>query len=126
MANFSAMRYLHTVRCCLPCSFSAKKKIMEQVRHHIDHYLIENPSANYHNLIERFGEPQIIASSYVDEMESSDILNSMRIKRSIVKIISGAAVLALVVWMLYAVASFAYVADQSDGTIETYIELSEQ
>lgn len=125
MVNFSAMRYLYKVRCCLPCPFRMKEKIMEQVKHNVENYLMENPSVNYQNLVDRFGEAQQIASAYLDEMESGSIVETIRIKRSIVKIIAGAVALALTIWLFYAVACFIYVADQSDGTIETYIEILE-
>lgn len=125
MTNFAVFRYLHHISTNLPCSRKTKKRILGHVRHDVMEYIAEHPSVGYSELIDRFGEPKLIASAYVDEMESDAIVEIMRIKRSIMKVIIGVAALTLTIWLVYVGAVFLYVQDQCDGTIETYIETLE-
>ena len=98
MVNFSAMRYIHQVKQCMPSPFRMKKKIMERVKHNVKEYLVENPSANYQNLVDRFGSPNQIAASYVDEQSAAELLSALRIKRKISAIVAAAVIGVVMMW----------------------------
>lgn len=99
MVSFCAMRYVHQVRHCMPCPFRMKKKIMERVKHNVKEYLAENSSANYQDLVDRFGTPQQIALSYVDDQNTAELLLTLRIKRKILRIVVATAILMVTMWV---------------------------
>lgn len=123
MVNFAVARYLHYISTKLPCSRKIKKKIIEHVKQDVMEFIAEHPSVGYSELIDRFGEPKLIASAYVDEMNSDDIVDGMRIKRSIMKVIIGAAAVALAIWLVAVFGAYLHTIDQVDGTVETYVEI---
>lgn len=61
----------------------------------------DHPSADYEHLVARFGSPEQIAATYVDEMESGELINSLRIKRKILCLVVGAVIMALIIWLGY-------------------------
>lgn len=98
MANFAVMCYLFQVRRYLPCSGKTKNQIMAQIRNNVSAYAAENPSVSHASLIERFGSPRQIASMYIDERETSEILNALRIKQKILGAVIAAAAVMVTLW----------------------------
>ena len=123
MINFAWFRYLLHISTNMPCSRKTKKRILGHVWHDVMEFIAENPSVGYSELIDRFGEPKLIASAYVDEMDSDDIVDGMRMKRSIMKVIIGAAAVALAIWLVAVFGAYFHTIDQVDGTVETYVEI---
>lgn len=101
-------RYLREVKSWLPCGGKMKKEILGKISGTVSGYLTENRGGDYGALVARFGTPQQIASAYVDELETPELLNSLRIRRRIVKIVSGTALVVIILWVGVVAASFAY------------------
>ncbi len=53
---------------------------------------------SYAHIVERFGSPKQIVSSYISEMETSELLNQMRIRKKMVQIFSIVALFVLALW----------------------------
>lgn len=104
----AARRYLREVKSWLPCGGKMKKEIMGKIGGTVGAYLTEHPEGDYGALVARFGTPQQIASAYVDELETPELLNSLRIRRQIVKIVSVTALVVIILWAGVVATSFAY------------------
>lgn len=122
MINFSAMRYLHRVRCCLPCPFKMKKKIMEPVKHNVENYLLENQFVNYQNLVDRFGEPQQIACAFIDAEGAQQIVRNMHIRKGVICIVAATALAIVVIWAGAVGAAIAGFFDSTHGITYVYVD----
>lgn len=106
--DIAARRYLREVRSWLPCAGKMKKEVLGKIGGTVGDYLAENPNGDYAALVARFGTPQQIASAYVDEMETPELLHSLRIRRRVVAIVSAAALAVVILWAGVVAVSFAY------------------
>lgn len=121
-ANAALNRYCWDVRSCLPCSGKLKRQILAEIRERVSAYLEQDPDADYKTIAAQFGTPQQIASAYVDEMETPELLHSLRIRRRIVKIISAAAAAMLMLWAGGMMLVTIKAANNLDGYCEVAIE----
>lgn len=94
-ANSLCRRYCRKVRQWLPGTEKLKNRIIHEIQQSVLSFLSEAPGATYAEIEARFGLPQVIASSYIDEMDTALLLKEIRIKRKIVKIIFFTALTAL-------------------------------
>lgn len=98
-------RYVRAVSTFLPCSGKRKKPWLADLRAQAESYVAEGGDAAA--LEQRFGTPQQMAFSYVDEMPTADLLAELHIRRRLVAVtvIALAAALAILaaalVWQQY-------------------------
>lgn len=98
-------RYVRAVSGFLPCSGKRKKPWLADLRAQAESYVAEGGDAAA--LEQRFGTPQQMAFSYVDEMPTADLLAELHIRRRLVAVtaITLAAALAILaaalVWQQY-------------------------
>ena len=92
--------YYRQVATWLPCGGRLKKQLMNSITATVDGYLAEHPEADFAALQARFGTPQQIASAFVDEMETDELLNALRVRRRIVKIVLLCAAAAVAIWAI--------------------------
>lgn len=100
MVQRDVKRYCREVRGWLPCSLKQKKKILGKMRENLARYLEEDPLANYSAIVARFGTPQQIAAAYVDEMGTPELLNDLRIKRKIIRIVATVGIAFVLLWAI--------------------------
>lgn len=98
MKNRDARRYLRETRGWLPCSLRLKRNILGKIRENISRFLEEDPAADYNAIVARFGTPQQIASAYVDEMGTMELLQNLRIKRKLVRIVAAVGITVVLLW----------------------------
>lgn len=122
MSNKHVKRYLRQVRICLPCGRRIRNRILNQVYNNLRLYVGEDASVDYDVIVERFGEPQQIASAYIEEMDTPDLLNHLQIRQKIVQSIVVAALVCVMIWLLTAGMVYMKGVSAVTGTIETYIE----
>ena len=96
--NRAARRYLRNVKDWLPCSGKLKREIMARIKNVLDDYLAEHPDADFVELSHRFGLPKQIASSYVEEMDTEELLHNLRIRRRILGIVTCTALIVITLW----------------------------
>lgn len=109
--NRPARRYLRQTAGWLPCAGSMKRKMLGEIRETLREFLEENPGADYPAITVRFGSPGQIAAAYVDEAETGELLNRLRLRRRIVSIACAAAIACVTIWagaMAYMVNSDAH------------------
>lgn len=103
--NWYIRRYVRAVSGFLPCSGKRKKPWLADLRAQAESYVAEGGDAAA--LEQRFGTPQQMAFSYVDEMPTADLLAELHIRRRLVTVttIALAAALAILaaalVWQQY-------------------------
>lgn len=103
--NWYIRRYVRAVSTFLPCSGKRKKPWLADLRAQAESYIAEGGDAAA--LEQRFGTPQQMAFSYVDEMPTADLLAELHIRRRLVAVtaITLAAALAILaaalVWQQY-------------------------
>lgn len=93
-----ARRYLRQTGSWLPCAGSMKRKMLGEIRETLLEFLAENPDADYPAITARFGAPGQIAAAYVDEAETGELLNRMRLRRRVVSIACAAAIAVVSIW----------------------------
>lgn len=92
--------YCRAVKSWLPCDRKQKRRILEKIRLDVAGYLEENPDADIAAIQARFGTPQAIASAYVDDLDTAQLLHSLRIRKRIVSIIATTMAAILLTWAL--------------------------
>lgn len=103
--NWYIRRYVRAVSTFLPCSGKRKKPWLADLRAQAESYVAEGGDAAA--LEQRFGTPQQMAFTYVDEMPTADLLAELHIRRRLVAVttITLAAALAILaaalVWQQY-------------------------
>lgn len=90
--------YCRAVKSWLPCDAKQKRRILEKIRLDVTGYLEENPDADIAAIQARFGTPQTIASAYVDDMDTAQLLHSLRVRKRIVTIVAAAMAVILLTW----------------------------
>ena len=122
MDHRNVRRYLRSVWKLLPGKIKEKRTVICQVRDNLMQFMEEEPFADYETIVARFGTPKQIASAYLDEMDTAELMKSLRVKRRIL----GAGTLGVALGLLICLitAALVYVEGVKDvtGTIETSIE----
>lgn len=92
------LRYLWEVREELPGNRRQKKQILSRVESSVQDFVIENPHVDYATITQRFGTPQQIAASYIEEMSTPELTQQLRIRKTIVRIVAVTALMAVLLW----------------------------
>lgn len=96
--NKKLKKYYRSIRSWLPCSGKLKKKILGEIHSTIETYQAENPDADFADIEKRYGSPKQIAASYIDEMETGELLWDLRIRRRVVRTVTAAVAAAVILW----------------------------
>lgn len=105
-----ARKYCRSVRSFLPCSIKQRRLILSEIKSNVSAYLEDNPSADSAEIENRFGQPGHIATAYVDEMGTEELLKQLRIRKKIITVICACAALALLIWA--SVVTIAFIENQ--------------
>jgi len=116
--NRSAKKYLRHVRSMLPSFIRMKKRIMVQIQDEVYSYSEQNPNSDYKALLCRFGEPEVIAASYIESMGTAEVLKRMRIRKWILSAVSAVLAFVVLTW----VATVSYEIIKNERNDEGYTE----
>lgn len=117
--NWYIRRYVRAVSTFLPCSGKRKKPWLADLRAQAESYVAEGGDAAA--LEQRFGTPQQMAFSYVDEMPTADLLAELHIRRRLVAVTAITLAAALAIYIAVLVWQAYLVYDNLNGWTETYI-----
>lgn len=117
--NWYIRRYVRAVSTFLPCSGKRKKPWLADLRAQAESYVAEGGDAAA--LEQRFGTPQQMAFSYVDEMSTADLLAELHIRRRLVAVTAITLAAALAVYVAVLVWQAYLVYDRFNGWSETYV-----
>lgn len=122
--NKELLRYYRDIKQWLPCSHGRKKRILSDIQQTVNGYLAEHPGTDMQAILQRLGTPHQIASTYIDEMGTLELLQHLRQNRKIRKIVIislsalvAAWVIALTITVASAVNSFSGYIDPGYITI---------
>lgn len=101
LTNKAARRYLRQVRQLLPCSRSMKDKITGPLQGSLKEFLKERPEADTETLQLRFGTPESIAASCLENTDTADVLLRLRVRRRVMAAIIAAVIVLLASWCGY-------------------------
>lgn len=119
------MRYLWEIRWRMPCSGKQKDLILSRVEASVRDYVSNRHDANYHVICSRFGTPEQVASSYLEEMDTEELMEKFRIRKNIIAIIAVAAFSAVLLWAWGVGLALAENRDYAEGYFEEkVIEIS--
>lgn len=96
--NIHLLRYLWEVREELPGNRRQKKQILSRVESSVQDFVIENSHVDYATITQRFGTPQQIAASYIEEMSTPELTQQLRIRKTIVRIVAATALVLVLLW----------------------------
>ena len=99
MHNAQERRYLREIQESLPCTGKVKRGITRKINGMIDDAMLDESDLTYEMLVKRFGTPQQIASSYVDEMDTPELLRKLRIKKKVFAVVCATAAIILAIWI---------------------------
>ena len=100
--------------------------ILSRVEESLRGYVTENPDADYAALIARFGSPRQIAESSLSQMEGSEVLRNLHIRKRILRIILVAASLLVIIRLAFlTVAYIDHLNDMGGYAVVEIIEVEE-
>lgn len=91
-------RYYRNIWSWLPCSQQQKSVILKSITCNIENFVLSNPSADFAEIENHFGSPQQIASSYVEDMNTPELLHALRTRKRIVVVVMAVVLSALLIW----------------------------
>lgn len=89
-------------------------------------YAERNPHGGYDAIVARFGEPEQIAASYLEELDISDLKRQLSIRKGILCVTLAAGIIGVGIWasvVLYALHEYG---DAMPGYIEVTVEVEER
>lgn len=119
--DWQLRRYYRQIRKLLPCTGRVKRRIVGEISDGIERYLADNPGADYPMVVEKFGTPQQIAFTCVDEMDTTVLLNGLQIKKRIFTSILCGIMAAVAIWLVFAGVALMHNFAQIDGNIKITI-----
>ena len=99
--NKQVKDYLKQIRSHLPCSRKERKQIMAGISNEVNLYLEQEPDSGTEELWARFGAPEAIAASCVEEMGISEIMKRLQQRKRILGGVLGAIALVFLCWSLW-------------------------
>ena len=97
--NADATRFTREIRHGIPCRIKGKQHLMNQIKNNVLSYARDNPDSDYKSIIGRFGTPEQIITSYIAELDESDVIRQIRASKRIVSIAVVTAALILLSWV---------------------------
>ena len=113
--------YYWEVSNLLPCNPRIKQTLMDEIKENIDQFLEEYPDADYDVIVQRFGTPQQIAASYLEEMDPQEVLNKLNTRKRIAGIVTAGVVLFVVLCGIWVLLFAADVMNSAESYLEVYI-----
>ena len=113
--NRALKQYHRDIRHLLPGTAKQKKQLMDTLWQSIAAYVEDNPDATVQEVQAHFGTPQQIATAYLDEMSTSEVIKKIKTRKIVISIICIAIVLALLMWGLGVLKALSKEQHSADG-----------
>lgn len=98
-------KYIRRVLALIPCSLREKRWLRERITEAVEPYA----ELGYEGLCEKLGKPETLAATYVEEMDTAEILKKLNMRKRILTVISAVVLIILVSWttaVMWAVREF--------------------
>lgn len=117
MTNRNGLKYLRKVRRLLPCSKSMKNEITAPLALSLSSYFEEEPNANLTDITARFGTPEAVAASCLENTDMPVILRQLRIRKRVFQIVAATALTILLTWCAFLLNAFINLQKSADSYI---------
>lgn len=124
--NADVRRFLREIRNSIPCGGKQKKQILERVRASILEYEAEIPNAGYDDLRARFGTPEQIAASYLEELDVPALKKQLSVRKRIIFAVVAVAIVVVGIWAGVVLHALREYGDAMPGYIEVIVEVDER
>lgn len=84
-------------------------------------YATEKLRLDYADIVTRFGEPRVVVESHVEEMQTPELMDHLRIGRKVVGIVAAAAMAIVILWTCVVSIAWAEHRDHDGGYFEEKI-----
>lgn len=91
-------KYYRQIKGWLPCGGKIKRTLMANIAATIEGYIEEHPGIDFAAVQAHFGTPQQIASAFVDEMGTEELLNKLRVRKKLVTVVTAVAIAVILLW----------------------------
>ena len=118
--------YLGQVWWKIPGSWKQKKRILACMASPVRDYAERNPGGGYGAIVNRFGKPGEVVETYLADMEVEELLEHLRIRKRIVRILSASALALVLLWAVVVLNALCKYEDAMPGYIERTVEDVEQ
>ena len=95
MTEKTIRRYCRAVGSYLPCARRQKRQLLRDLRQRLEEYRDEHPDETSPE--ERFRTPQQVAAGYVDDMDTTELLQALRYRRRVITAVVSGILAALAV-----------------------------
>ena len=109
------LRYLLAVYRELPGSWKQKIRILRGMKSCILDYVFDSGDITYDKLLKRFGVPDQVAFTYVNEMETVELVQEIKVGKKVVSIILATAVIMVLIWTVVVGICYNDHVNDSDG-----------
>lgn len=121
--NTRIRRYFRGIRRGIPNSGKNKKIILNQIREMVEAYTAEHPGADYAEIVARFGTPEQIIDSYVEEMDTPELLETLHIRKKTTAAVLLTLTAVVVIWLGIAGAAYVNHIVESNGHFDISIDV---
>lgn len=91
-------QYYRQIQSWLPCGGRLKRRMMVNITANIEGYLAEHPQTDFAALQSHFGTPQEIAATYVDDMDTAELLSAIHNRRKILLSVVYGVTAIVAIW----------------------------
>lgn len=91
-------QYYRQIQSWLPCGGKIKRQMMASITANIEGYLAEHPQTDFAALQSHFGTPQQIAATYVDDMDTAELLGAIHNRRRILQSVIRGVTAIVAIW----------------------------
>lgn len=84
-------------------------------------YVTDCPGVDYRAICARFGTPEQVVSTYLEELDTAELMDKIRIRRRIVTIIGAVALSAMLLWACALGIALAEKRDSTNGYFEEQV-----
>ncbi len=71
-------KYFRDIKAGIPKDYPCRERILNQIQKSITNFLEEQPEASFSDILEKFGNPIDIASSFIDDMPGEEIAEILK------------------------------------------------
>lgn len=105
--NRKLNNYYRAISRELPCTGKRKKQILTDIQQSVETYCRENPGADFVEIQSHFGSASQIASAYIEEMGTAELISALQVRRKVLKVLLAVGIAVVAMWL--AVVLFAFV-----------------
>lgn len=114
-----ALYYYNQVKKKFPLHQKEEKQFLESFKQTLNHYSTNHPQISYDDYMQIFGEPYAIISAYYEHIESEYIIEQMKIKKMIQRILTTFLVILILIGLYLTTLYFQNEKDIKDSQIFT-------